>query len=185
MKNLQKNLTYLVAFAFIAFSLNSCKPDKTKNDENEVITTITLRVRDAVTNAVVGNFTFKDLDGDKPNLPVQFDTIKLAPSKTYKVDLVLLDETKTPADSTSNEVSKERDDHLFVFKPTPGTGFVTVAITDKDSKNLPLGLESIWTTGSAASGSLQILLRHQPGAKNGTEAPGSTDLDVTFQVKLQ
>jgi hypothetical protein len=60
-----------------------------------------------------------------------------------------------------------------------------VAITDKDSKNLPVGLESTWTTGTSANGALQIILRHQPGVKNGTESPGNTDLDVTFQVKLQ
>lgn len=185
MKNLQRNFTYLFVFSAIAFSLNSCKPEKTVNEENEVITTLVVKVRDAVTDAPVGNFTFKDLDGDKPNLPVQFDTIKLAPSKTYKVDLVLLDETKSPIDTTSKEILALKDDHLFVFKPTPGSGFVTVAITDKDSKNLPVGLESTWTTGTSANGALQIILRHQPDVKNGTESPGDTDLDVTFQVKLQ
>ncbi|HTJ51011.1 MAG TPA: hypothetical protein VL443_16230 [Cyclobacteriaceae bacterium] len=64
---------------------------------------------------------------------------------------------------------------------------LSIVITDHDnnSQQYPLGLETKFTTAAASSGWLRIVLRHQPNVKNGTYAPGSTDLDVGFNVKIQ
>ena len=64
---------------------------------------------------------------------------------------------------------------------------LTISITDHDtnSQQYPIGLESNFVTGNASSGWLRIVLRHQPNVKNGSYAPGSTDLDVGFTVKIQ
>ncbi|HEY9045131.1 MAG TPA: hypothetical protein VIN08_04515 [Ohtaekwangia sp.] len=64
---------------------------------------------------------------------------------------------------------------------------LTVTITDHDSnpEQYPVGLESKFVTGATGSGWLRIVLRHQPNVKNGTFAPGSTDLDVGFNVSIQ
>lgn len=64
---------------------------------------------------------------------------------------------------------------------------LTVTITDHDtnSQAYPVGLESNFATGAAGSGWLRIVLRHQPNSKNGTYAPGSTDMDVGFNVTIQ
>jgi hypothetical protein len=64
---------------------------------------------------------------------------------------------------------------------------LTVNITDHDSnpQQYPVGLESNFVTGAASSGWLRIVLRHQPNSKNGTFTPGSTDLDVGFNVTIQ
>jgi hypothetical protein len=156
----------------------SCKKDPPQNETNEIITTLHIVATDTATG-VVQTFTFKDLDGDKPNPPSQFDSIVLSPSKGYSVNLVLLNESVNPTDSISTEILGEADDHLFVFKPS-SSSLLSVAITDKDSKNLPLGLNSIWRTGNAGRGTTQIILRHQPGTKNGTETPGDSDIDLSF-----
>ncbi len=100
-----------------------------------------------------------------------------------EVDAVL-NEAENPVENIKEEVIEEAVDHLFVFKPTPAN-VLTVTITDKDSKNLPLGIVSDAVTTTAATGKLQVILRHQPGVKTGAEAPGSTDLDATFNVKVQ
>jgi hypothetical protein len=63
---------------------------------------------------------------------------------------------------------------------------LTVTRTDMDSNTPPLqiGLQDNFVTGAASSGILRVVLRHQPNAKNGTYAPGSTDLDVTYAVTI-
>jgi hypothetical protein len=64
---------------------------------------------------------------------------------------------------------------------------LTVTITDHDTnpQQYPVGLQSNFVTGAAGSGWLRIVMRHQPNVKNGTYAPGSTDLDVGFNVSIQ
>jgi hypothetical protein len=64
---------------------------------------------------------------------------------------------------------------------------LTVTLTDHDTnpQQYPVGLESTFTTGAASTGWLRVVLRHQPNSKNGTYAPGSTDLDVGFVVTIQ
>ncbi|HSZ72153.1 MAG TPA: hypothetical protein VK750_05715 [Cytophagaceae bacterium] len=64
---------------------------------------------------------------------------------------------------------------------------VVFTITDHDSNPqvYPLGLQSSVATGVASTGWLRLVLRHQPNVKNGTYAPGSTDLDVGFNVTVQ
>ena len=58
--------------------------------------------------------------------------------------------------------------------------------TDMDNNTPPLqiGLQDNFVTGAASSGTLRTVLRHQPNAKNGTYAPGSTDLDVTYAITI-
>jgi hypothetical protein len=64
---------------------------------------------------------------------------------------------------------------------------LTVNITDHDTnpQAYPVGLQSNFVTGAASNGWLRLVLRHQPNVKNGTYAPGDTDLDVGFTVKIQ
>jgi hypothetical protein len=64
---------------------------------------------------------------------------------------------------------------------------LTITITDHDNnpQQYPVGLETRFVTGAAGSGWLRIVMRHQPNIKNGTYAPGSTDLDVGFHVQIQ
>ena len=184
MKRNHKIATSIGLLTLAALGFQSCKKDPPVNSESEVITTLQIVATDSATGTTAGVFTFKDLDGDKPTPPSVFDTIKLAPNKTYNVSLIVLDESKNPIDSTSNEIAEEADDHLFFFESTPAA-LVNVAIHDKDSKNLPLGLLSKWTTGTAGSGTTKITLRHQPGEKNGTFNPGDTDIEVTFNTLVQ
>jgi hypothetical protein len=64
---------------------------------------------------------------------------------------------------------------------------LTVTITDHDTntQQYPIGLETKFVTGAASTGWLRIVLRHQPNTKDGTYTPGSTDLDVGFNVTIQ
>ncbi|MBC8082121.1 MAG: hypothetical protein H7Z21_02815 [Hymenobacter sp.] len=164
------------------FSACSDDDDPEAPEENEQITTLTytLTPSSGGTPVVV---SYRDVDGDGGAAPV-IGALTLAVNTTYTGALTVLDETKTPAESITAEIQQELDDHLFVFEPAPAN-LLTVTRTDRDSKNLEVGLQTRLVTTTAATGTLKITLRHQPGTKNGTFAPGDTDVEVTFLTTVR
>jgi hypothetical protein len=179
MKTRQKFFTSMMAVALGATLLQSCKKEPDPNEEGELITSVRIQLVDSANSTNTLTFSFRDLDGDNANAPVQFDSIELEANHTYYASMELLDESKNPVESITEEIIEEADDHLFVYKPNPSS-LVSIQITDKDSKNLPLGVLSTWRTNSVGRGAVTVVLKHQPGVKNGTEAPGDTDVEVEF-----
>lgn len=186
-----KTIIKTTAIVVIAFSVfNACKKDKNQVpipkpvlNEPEVITTVKLTFTDSANTSNISTAVFKDADGPGGNPPSQFDSIKINPNKTYLVSILLLDESKSPADTISKEVKEEAKDHLFCFTPSGVSAAVT--ITDKDVNNLPIGLESKWKTTNAGTGTMKVQLKHQTGSKTGSCDPGETDIEVLFPIKIQ
>lgn len=176
----------LMVFTVSCGDKNNCEDPNNPNpcgNEEELVTTLRLTFTDSL-GSLPQTFVFKDADGTGGNAPSQWDTIKLSPNRTYFVTLKLLNESVTPTDTISNEVLEEANDHLFIFKQGGGIN-LTTSILDKDAANLPLGLQSKWRTGAVSTGTSQVILKHQPGVKNGSEVLGTTDVDVIFQTKIQ
>lgn len=181
-KNFYSPLVTLFLAALLFFS--SCKPKSSNTNESELITTAQLVIKDAATQAVIDTVTFKDPDGDGVQSPTVFDSIVLSPATNYAVELILLDESKNPIVNITSEIREEADAHLFVYTATPAS-LATILITDKDSNNLPLGITTNWSTGNAGRGTLSLILKHQPGVKNGTPSPGDTDVSIDFPLIIQ
>jgi hypothetical protein len=184
-----KKILFLLIVLVIS-SWTGCKKDEDPVtqpppvvNQSEVITTMKLTFTDSSNTSDVRTATFRDPDGDGGAVPDIHDTIKLAPNKTWLTKLILLNETASPIDTISKEVLEEANDHLFCFSPSVNSAVVT--ITDRDGNNRPIGLQSKFNTSSTGTGTMQIILRHQPGVKDGTCSPGSTDVDVTFQTNIQ
>lgn len=155
--------------------------DPDKDNEEEVITTLKVMFTPLDTNGTATSATFKDADGDGGNGPEIFDTIKLNANASYAVRLILLNESASPVDTISNEVAEENYDHLFCFS----VDGANVAITRTDSDGMyEVGLESKWETGVASSGTVRIVLKHQPAIKNGSCDLGETDIDVLFPTVI-
>lgn len=210
-------LSAAVAVALVAVS---CKkkdkdPDPTPQptttgnpppNEQEVITTMKVMIDNGTTTA---NYFYKDPDGDggvtgfygpgTSTTSTQTDSvINLLASKNYTVSLLLLDETKNPVDTISNEVLEEAADHMFFFNQLSPTALPNASVTisgtnltinykdtDGASTQRPIGLLTEWITGAAAAKKeLSIELKHQPGVKNGTYAPGDVDVSVPFKIKI-
>jgi len=186
MKN-SKTYSILLLLLATALTFQSCKDDESNVDnpddhhEEELITSLIIQFTDSANTSDVRTFAFRDPDGDGGNAPTQFDTIKLDDSTTWNAQIVLLNESEQPADTISNEVKDEADEHLFCFTPS-GTD-LSVEITDSDG-TMPLGLESKWVTKTAGSGSVKIKLKHQPGVKTGSCDPGETDIELDFAVEV-
>jgi hypothetical protein len=187
---MKKTVKHVLPALLLAAIFAGCKKDKDLVpvpppvvNEGEVITTLTLMFVDSANTSDVRYATFRDPDGDGGAGPDIFDTIVLAPNKTWLTSIILLNETANPVDTISNEVLDEANDHLFCFGPS-GVG-ITVTITDTDGNSLPLGLQSKWKTTGTATGTVEVELKHQPGVKNGTCTPGETDIHVHFQAIVQ
>ena len=170
-------------------ALASCKKDEDLvtvpppvANEVEVITTMTLMFTDAAGVQPDVTVTFRDPDGDGGLSYDIFDTIRLANNTVYNTSILLLNETESPADTISNEVLEEAAEHLFCF--TPSLANLSIVRTDTDG-TYEVGLQSQWTVGNVETGTTQVVLKHQPGIKDGTCAPGETDIDVTFVTEIQ
>ncbi len=185
---MKKSLIISALFIFLSFSLFNCK--KNKDDaptpqapnEQEQITTLHLIVKEG--GMLVDTFSFKDLDGPGGNAPT-IETISLTASINYSATLLLLDQSKNPVDTISNEVEEEKNAHQFFYEIT--TANLTAQYNDVDDNGVPLGLETLMTTGTASTGTLKVTLKHQPsGIKpttgNGDSSLGDTDVEVVFDV---
>jgi hypothetical protein len=189
---MKNKITIIAATITLMGLYSSCKKDKdpvtqpvANANEKEVITTLTITFIDSSNSGTIITATFKDADGDGGNPPTLHETIKLKANTTYLASILLLNETKNPIDTVSNEVKKEANDHLLFYKYTGVTVACTYLDLDSNKPPLPLGLSTKWKTGNAGTGTSRIILKHQAGVKNGTEVPGETDVDVTFQTILQ
>lgn len=172
---------------FLALIIGSCKEDEPKpnnppSNETELITTVILELTDSITQQTK-IFKFKDLDGEGGNNPSVFDTIRLDTNRVYFTNIVLLDESKNPIDTISNEVEEEKNDHLFVFNSS--SSLIQVKITDKDDNNLPIGLKSKWKTFGRTTSSISVALKHQPNIKTGDANLGETDIDINFPLIIK
>jgi len=181
-----KRIVQVCVVIGLAFLANSCKKDSSAvNDppggnDPELITTVKVVLSDSLNAAQVVKATWRDFDGDGGNPPSQIDTLRLPAGHTFFGQIVLLREQNNMVDTVSNEVRAEQNDHFFYFKANGAKIDVRYADFDTHAPPLPLGLKSVWQVGSASQGSMRIVLRHQPGIKDGTYTPGETDLDVSF-----
>jgi hypothetical protein len=159
--------------------------DNHEHDESELITSVQLNFSTKLASGKDSTFTvlFDDPDGTGGNKPTSFDTIRFATNKTYTCDLILLDKSKNPVDTISNEVKEEADEHLFFF--TPSNSDLSVTINDLDTKGLPLGLKTSWLPKKATNGTVQVKLMHQPGVKDGNSQKGETDIEVNFPLVIK
>ena len=170
--------------------LNGCKKvtDPQPADENELITTVILRFTQQGANNIQ-TVTYQDRDGDGGAVPTRFDAITLTANTSYSLTVELLDESKTPTSNITDEVRKEKDEHLFVYTPSPAA-LLAYTYGDKDSRNFNVGLVGTVRTGAAGAGKLKVQLRHQPpingmAVKNGTPTPGSDDVNLDFTLTVR
>lgn len=185
---MQKNLL-LVGVLLVSVYFSACvKDDPVIPNEAEVITTLRYTLTaDSVGIPIV--LSFQDLDGDGGNAPV-ISGGTLAANTTYTASLELLNEIASPAENITDEIAAEAEAHQFFFQTT--LNGLTVNYDDADADGNPIGIATTVTTGNAESGTLTIILRHEPsktatGVANGdlTNAGGETDIQVTFTVDVQ
>lgn len=184
-------INLLFASLIFATIFSACDPDDntppTVNQE-ELITTVVLTFS-PVSGGSTFEFRFTDLDGDGGNAPVIVSD-SLMDSTVYNVTAQFLDESVTPADDVTAEIQKEAEEHQVFYLINQGLD-LDFSYADSDANGQPLGLLSTFTAVEAGTGTLSVILRHEPnktgvGVASGdiTNAGGETDVEVEFDVKL-
>ncbi len=203
-------ITTAALLAMLGTTFTACKKDKKEDpapqqpappaNEAELITTMKITLRDTINNTSL-TYVFSDLDGAGGN-PATFGNsgadsiINITANHVYEATILLLDQTKTPVDTISNEVEAEGADHLLFFNSiaptgTPYTTYLAGSMTnikylDLDANNRGIGLSTLWTAPSMMMNKspLTIELKHQPSVKDGSYAPGETDIQVGYKLKV-
>ncbi|MBJ7428632.1 MAG: hypothetical protein JHD28_06725 [Bacteroidia bacterium] len=192
------NLTILTIITILAFS--SCKKDDPKKpvetNPQEVLTTVLLtgyNIDDSLNAKYQFNYKWEDLDGDGGNAPI-VDTLVLDTGIAYRCQALILDKTKTPFDTISVEIEKEKDEHQFFYTPSTNlVGKFSTEILDFDNNNpkLPVGLKFNILTKSNQTynlpliGSLNIVLSHYDGVPKSTSKSDESDIDINFPIRLK
>jgi hypothetical protein len=205
MKSILRIFTLISILASISF-LSGCKKDDPKpEDVPELTTKATLTFTPSGTAGSPIVVTATDPDNLGPQDLVVDSPINLATSTTYSLSIQLVNALYKPTEDgydISKEIEKEADEHQFffswntgLFSDPSGDGNIDNRSdplnygSSFDSHGLPVGLTTVWTTGTAASSgtnSFRILLKHQPDIKSNTSTSndGESDLDVTFKINV-
>ena len=176
----------LCAIVIALITTGSCNKKEQSpviNVSNEVITTLKIKAVNVAdpTDTPSAKCVQLDRSGATPPDTSNF-TLNLRKNASYKVQLRILD---TLTDIT-DEILARQNYHLYCFYPASGLNLM-VTLTDHDTNTpqLPIGLQDNFATGATSSGALEINMRHQPNVKDGTCAPGTSDLDAFYYVKVQ
>lgn len=189
MKQLQKFAFLLILFSAL-FVWTACEDDDPViPNQEEVITTLRMQLTPTAGGGSV-TLEFRDLDGEGGDDPV-ITGGTLDANTDYTGSLELLNEAETPVEIVTEEIEEEDEEHQFFFSVGGGLD-LTIAYGDADSDGNPVGLETTVTTGAASTGTLTVVLRHEPakdasGVRDGdiTNAGGETDIEVEFPVTVQ
>lgn len=191
-----KSLKFLSVLFLSALAFTSCSSDDDNPEavnEEELITTVTAVYTSADGNDVV-TLEYQDLDGDGAAEATVSVSGSFAQNTTYYGDVTFLNESESPVEDITEEILEEGDEHQLFYQVTGTLNAITYddGLVNYDSNGFPIGLQSVFTTTDAASGTITIVLRHQPskdetGVADGdiTNAAGSTDASVSFVVTVE
>lgn len=184
----KKFIFIALVFSTSLFFIACEKDDPEIQNEEELITTLLFHLTPNDGGNTI-TLSFRDLDGDGGNLPIITGGI-LAANKTYTGMLELLNETVSPAEDISDEIAEEDAEHQFFYQTTIPN--LEITYSDQDADGNPVGLNCTVMTGAAATGTITVILRHEPdkfasgvSAGNITNAGGETDIQVTFPLTVQ
>ena len=184
-----------IAFVFsLATIFTSCSNDSdaTPVNEEELITTITAVFTPEGGGTAI-TLESKDLDGEGPDAPAITISSPFAQNTTYNGVVTFENESVNPAEDITEEILAEAEDHQIFYQKT-GTlnGFSYSTNADNfDANGKPVGLQTVFTTTTAATGTLKIILIHLPnksaaGVSDGdiTNAGGGTDAEAIFNITV-
>lgn len=182
------SIKFLFLLSIISLLAACSKADPEIPNEEEIISSLTYTLTPKLGGEVIV-FKFQDLDGTGGEAPIVQGAV-LAKNAVYTGELLLLNELENPAEDISLEIREEAEAHQFFFETDISS--LSISYADTDANGRPLGLKSLVSTGEAASGTLKIVLRHEPnkaaaGVADGAilNAGGETDIELIFDVEIQ
>lgn len=197
-----KTIKFLSMLALTGIVFTSCSDDDDTPEEvneEEVITTMTVTLTPQGGGTAVTLVSFDEDGDDGPIEPVLTVSSNLAAATIYTGNIVLLNETESPAELVNEEIEGEADEHQFFFVVGGGldattdytdneSDYVSEATGENFTTTNPVGIDFILTTNDASTGTLNVTLLHEPTKPNdGTVegAGGETDITATFNLTIE
>lgn len=186
--NFMKTSKLFLSALFCLTLITSCSDDDTPTAvlEEELITDVVLTFvneADASNTVVMSSISPDGQDGASTQTVVgDFNA-----NATYSLNIAITNTSENPADDVLNDdIIPEADEHFFTY----GVDAINLTVTrDEDDIAGPddskLGVNTTWVAGSASTGSVQIVLTHEPETVNdtnelGTVTGGSQDINIRF-----
>ena len=215
MKNFKNYL--LIGLAGSSLIFTSCGDDDTPGGANdpEVITNVNLVFTNTADASDVVRARAEDPDDLGVDPLAVLDTISLKVGTTYTLTYEILNElAEDPEerDVIAADISNELDEHQVfyawtngLFASPTGNGNIlaseddlpttiigdggSVDYQDTDDGDLPVGLETEWTTADTpvTEGAFRVLLKHQPDGQktaNSDSNTADTDFNLTFVINV-
>jgi hypothetical protein len=186
MKTMKTSIPLLSIIALLF--MTSCTDDDavTIINEEELITTVELELTNSADATNVVLFKSVDIDGEGPDDPVITITGTVNANSTYQGAVRFLNESIAPSENITEEVIEESNEHE-VFYISSITD-LTITKTDVDVNGNPLGVFVTFQTGAIGTGTLIVVLRHEPIKPNDNTligAGGETDVEVSFNFEVE
>ena len=160
-------LRYLLPLVLI-LGLLSCDDDDDPIIENpeEVITdiTLTLTPTGGGTGGAPITLSFSDPDGDGGNAPMTMVSGPLAANASYTGTLTVLNASDpNDVEDVTAEIRNEDEEHQIFYIVEGGLNLTPAySNIDEDDDGNPLGVITDMTTGDPSSGSLTLIILHEP-----------------------
>jgi len=178
--------TLFAGLIFFSCSEDSVSPDPGPGDE-ELISRVTITLTDTSNPANQVTAIWDDTDGDGTANTI--GTLALTAGATYTGSIRLENALENPAENITLEIEEEDDEHQFFYSVTGDLlGDITLAITDTDENNYPVGLE--YTVAVAAgvagqTGEMGIILYHYDDVvKDGVSPSDESDIDISIPLQV-
>ncbi|MEM7655554.1 MAG: hypothetical protein AAF399_05440 [Bacteroidota bacterium] len=156
----------LVSLFALVLMITACTPEEPMEGEEEIDTV----------NLIIGSetITWSVDDTEDPTITLDANSTVTVSAEFRNVE---------EGENVTEEIQEEDDEHLVCYEVSGAN--LEIERTDTDGGGLEVGLATTWTVGEASTGTMTLELRHQPGVKDGTCGPGSTDVQVTFDIVIQ
>lgn len=196
------SLSIISSFIVLSTFFSCEEPDDKKvnnppivNSQEQITTVLIKGYNHDDPSNTAQQFTVKweDLDGTGGNAPT-IDSMLLDTGVEYHFHVLLLDKTKTPFDTISNEVEKEKNVHQFFYTPSANLlNKLDIERLDLDNNTppLPVGMEchmkilATPTYSIPLIGNLNMVLSHYDGVPKTASPSSESDIDINFPVKLK
>ena len=193
--NFIKTSKFFIAAIFCITLITSCNNDDDNPDpvnEVELITNVTLTFTNNANSADVVVMKNIAPDGQEGAFTNTVNGTFTA-GQSYSLDLEITNESDPSDvdDILNDDIIPEGDEHFFKYNNSLGMGMIRDASDLAGAGGTRLGVSTTWTTASAGSGNLQIILVHEPDSADDSNQFGSTtggeeDYNITFQgVEVQ
>jgi len=180
-------IRFAAALLVIVVGMQGCKESATtpgQDVDHDVVTTVTLTLTNTATLSTQA-YVWEDIDGVGGSAPNRIDTIIVSADSAYKGSLAFENRKASPPVNVTIDILNERNNHQVFY--TIAGAMATIATTDLDGRNLPLGLKTNWTSLKKSMGTLSVSLSHYPDSttKKGTNPSTETDVNVVMPLVIR